>query len=104
MYYQASDEMQSSSNPSSTRMAFGTILFPRLGEAASFISEARTLTPDTFAMISGRRGTGLFAGCPNTNMLALRIPGVWGLTQGAVGYSLLVYICVHVVCHIFGIS
>ena len=54
---------------------FWPMLFPKFGEAASFITETRTLTPDTFVVIPGRRGASLFAGYPNTKMLALRIPG-----------------------------
>ena len=53
---------------------FWPMLFPEGGKPASFIAETRTLTPATFTIIPGRRGSSLFVGYPNTNLLALRIP------------------------------
>ena len=48
-------------------------LFSEGGKLASFIAETRTLTPATLTITPGRRGSSLFVGYPNTNLLALCI-------------------------------
>ena len=48
-------------------------LFPEVGRPAKFFKDVQVLTPVEFTIFPGRRGSSLFKGPPNTNIMALRL-------------------------------